>query len=184
MIALPSELPLLRVGRYELTTYEPAWLEESIKDAARKAGHDEWWFACDITRSLMLYLRNKFPGTAITLEEMNGRIRQILGKIGFKDIGDRVNLAPPLLHVSVHDLALEADGFELRFFQLFEERLSELMDLGARRITLSHTRRGVKFLRSARHWCPKCQELESDIVHFLRNRLHARPECAIEVKLN
>ena len=53
MIALPSSLPLLRVGRYELTTYGPEWVEDSIKDAARRAGHNEWWLACDITRSLM-----------------------------------------------------------------------------------------------------------------------------------
>lgn len=68
MIALPSNLPLLRVGRFELTAFEPEWLEESIKDAARKAGHDEWWFACDITRSLILFLRNKFAGTVVTLK--------------------------------------------------------------------------------------------------------------------
>ncbi|HWB04778.1 MAG TPA: hypothetical protein VG796_17245 [Verrucomicrobiales bacterium] len=182
MIALPSQLPLLRVGRYELSTYEAEWLEESIKDAAREAGHDEWWFACDITRSLMLYLRNKFAGTAITIDEMTRRIRQILGKIGFKDIGDRVNLAPPLLQVSLHDLAVEAEGFELRFFQLLEERLAELMELGARRITLSHARRGVKTLRAARNWGPKCEELEQNIVGFLRSRLLSRPECSVEMK--
>jgi hypothetical protein len=182
MIALPSQLPLLRVGRYELTTFEAEWVEESIKDAAREAGHEEWWFACDITRSLMMYLRNKFAGTAITLEEMNRRIRQILGKIGFQDIGDRVNLAPPLLQVSLHDLAMEAEAFELRFFQLLEERLEELMELGARHITLSHARRGVKTLRAVRNWGPKCDELKQDIVHFLRNRLNSRPDCCVELK--
>jgi len=182
MIALPSNLPLLRVGRYELTAYEASWVEESIKDAAKAAGHDEWWFACDITRSLMLFLRDRFAGTVITLEEMNRRIRQILGKIGFKDIGDRVNLAPPLLHVSLQELAIESEGFELRFFQLLEHRLTELMELGARRISLSHARRGVKTLRAARHWGPKCEDLEQEIIHFLRNRLGAAPDCSLEVQ--
>ncbi len=182
MIALPSQLPLLRVGRYELVTYEAAWVEESIKDAAREAGHEEWWFACDITRSLMMFLRNKFAGTAITIEEMNRRLQQILGKIGFQDIGDRVRLSPPRLHVSLQDLALEAEGFELRFFQLLEERLSELMTLGARCITLSHARLGVKTLRGMRNWGPKCDDLEQDIVHFLRKRLHNRPDCCVEMR--
>ena len=184
MIALPSNLPLLLVGRYELTAYEAGWVEESIKDAAREAGHEEWWFACDITRSLMLYLRNKYAGTAITLEEMNRRIRQILGKIGFQDIGDRVNLAPPLLQVSLHDLAVEAEGFELRFFQLLDERLTELMGLGARRIALSHAKKGVKTLNSARHWGPKCDALEQDILHFLRGKLLSQPDCSVELKSN
>jgi hypothetical protein len=182
MIALPSDLPLLRVGRYSLSEYGPEWLEESITDAAREAGHTEWWFARDITKSLMMYLREKFPGTAITLNEITRRVQHVLEKIGFKDIGDHVNLAPPLLHVSLHDLALEADGFELRFFQLLEERLDELVDLGATRIALFHARRGVKTLRSARIWSPKCRDLERDILHFLRVRLHSRPQCAVEVR--
>lgn len=184
MIALPSNLPLLRVGRYELTAFEPAWVEESIKSAAREAGHDEWWFACDITRSLMLYLRHRYPGSAITLEEMNRRIRQLLSKVGFKDIGERLRLAPPLLQVSLHDLAIEAEGFELRFFQLLDERLAELMHLGARRISLSHARLGVKTLQAARHWTARCDALEQDIVHFLRGRLVARPDCSVELKAN
>lgn len=184
MIALPSGLPLLRVGRYELAAYESDWVEESIKDAARQAGHEEWWFACDITRSLMLFLRNKYSGTAITLEDMNRKIRQILGRIGFKDIGDRVNLAPPRLRVSLQDLAIEADGFELRFFQLLDERLAELTELGARSITLSDARKSVKTLRSAKNWGPKCDDLEQDILHFLRSKLISRPDCSVELKFN
>ncbi len=181
MIALPSSLPLLRVGRYELTTYGSEWLETSIKDAAKRAGHDEWWLACDITRSLMLYLRNNFPGTAITLEELNSRIRLILSKIGFKDIGDQVDLPPPSLKISLHDIALEAECFELRFFQLLQERLIELAELGARRITLSHARRGVKTLQSARNWGAKCDTLEQEIITFLRARLQSLPNCSMEV---
>ena len=181
MIALPSSLPLLRVGRYELTTYGPEWVEASIKDAAKRAGHEEWWLACDITRSLMLYLRNNFPGTAITLEELNARIRLILGKIGFKDIGDQVELAPPSLRISLHDLAMEADGFELRFFQILEERLAELAVLGARCIRISHSRRGVKTLQSATNWGAKCESLEQEIIGFLRARLHSLPNCSLEI---
>lgn len=181
MISLPSNLPLLRVGRYELTTYGPDWVEASIKDAAKRAGHDEWWLACDITRSLMLYLRNNFPGTAITLEELRTRIRLILSKIGFKDISDRMELSPPSLRISLHDLALEAEGFELRFFQLLEERLVELAALGARSITMSHARRGVKTLQAARHWGAKCETLEREIIVFLRSRLHSLPDCTMEI---
>src|SRR5687768_2594826 len=180
MIALPSNLPLLRIGRYEFAACEASWVEESIREAAKAAGHDEWWFACDITKSLMIYLRDRFAGTVITLEEMNRRVRQILGKIGFKDIGDQVNLSPPLLRVSLHDLAVESGGFELGFFQLLEHRLAELMELGARRISLSHARRGVKTLRSARNWGPKCQDLEQEIVHFLRRRMDTTPNCSVE----
>jgi len=182
MIALQSDLPLLQVGRFELTTYESAWVEQSIRDAAEAAGHEDWWFACDITRSLMMYLRNNYCGTAITLDDLNRRIRQILGKIGFTDISEHVNLTPPRLQVSLHDLALEAEGFELRFFQLLEERLGELMHLGAREITLHHARRGVKTLRAAKNWNAHCDDLEQNIVGFLRQRLTRWPDCAVELQ--
>lgn len=182
MIALPSSLPLLRVGRYDLTACEPAWVEESIKDAAREAGHGEWWFACDITRSLMLFLRNKFAGSFITLEELNRRIRLILEKIGFEDISEHVHLSPPLVQISLQDLAVEAGGFELRFFQLLEDRLTELLHLGARRITFSQTRRGIKTLTAARNWGPKCDDLEQNIVSFVRNRVRSSTTCAVELK--
>jgi len=182
MIALPSNLPLLRVGRYDLISYEPAWLEESIKDAAKQAGHNEWWFASDITKSLMLFLRNRFEGTVITLAEMNQRIRQVLAKIGFEDISERIKLVPPLLNLSLYDLAVEADGFELRFFQLLERRIAELVELGARQISLSQSKAGVKTLRAARHWGPKCGDLEHDIVHFVRSRLGGFESCTVELK--
>ena len=181
MIALISDLPLLQVGRHEYTACEPAWVEESIREAAEAAGHEDWWFACDITRSLMMFLRNKYPGTSITLEDLNRRIRLLLGKIGFRDIGEQVNLAPPQLRVSLHDLALEADGFELRFFQILGERLEELLQLGARHITLHHARRGVKTLRAAKNWSAKCDDLEQNILHFLRSRLVPHRDCAIEL---
>jgi len=181
MIALPSDLPLLQVGRYELMAYEPSWLEAAIKEAAEAAGHADWWFACDITRSLMLFLRNNYAGTSVTLEYLNRRIRQVLQQVGFEDIGDHVNLTPPQVNLSLHDLAMEAEGFELRFFQILEQRLDELLGLGARKITLKHARRGVKTLRAVKNWSAKCDDLEQNIVHFLRSRLHARPDCAVEM---
>lgn len=113
---------------------------------------------------------------------MNRRVRVLLDKIGFKDISERVNLPPPMLRLSLRELAVEAEGFELRFFQLLEDRLSELLTLGARQITLSHARDGVKTLRAVRNWGPKCDELESEILHFLRKRLVSQPDCAVELK--
>ncbi len=184
MIALPSQLPLLRVGRYDVPAYDADWVEEGIRDAAREAGHDEWFFAADITRSVMIYLRSKFPGTVITLEDLNRRLQQILTKVGFKDIGTHLCLNPPRMQVSLRDLADEAEGYELLFFRLLEERLGEIINLGARRVTLSHSRDSVKKLRAAHHWSGKCEELEQEILGFLRKRLLECPECSVEVRAN
>jgi len=182
MIALPSNMPLLQVGNHEYSACEPAWVEQSIRDAAEAAGHEDWWFANDVARSLMLFLRNKYSGTTITLEDLTRRIQVLLCKIGFRDIGERVQLTPPQLRVSLHDLALEAEGFELRFFQILGERLDEMLDSGARHIMLHHARRGVKTLRAAKNWSAKCDDLEQNILHFLQRRLRLHRECSVELK--
>jgi hypothetical protein len=182
MIALPCDLPLLQVGRHDYSACEPEWVEQGIRSAAKAAGHPDWWFACDVARSLMLFLRHKYCGTTITLEELNRKIQTLLCTIGFKDIGDRLQLTPPQLRVSLHDLALASEGFELRFFQLLRDRLSELLNLGATQITLHHSRRGVKTLVAAKNWSAKCDEMEHHILHFVRASLQKHQNCTIELK--
>lgn len=183
MIALPAQLPLLCVGRYQITTYGSDWLEENIRDAARAAGQDDWWFTPDIVRSLLIYLRERFAGSTITLDELTGKIRHILEKIGFNDIGDRVALTPPALTLSLDDLAREAgEGFELRFFQLLDARLQELAELGACAIALTSSHEGVKRLCAAKYWTQSCRQLESEIETFLRNRMASCDGCRIELR--
>ena len=182
MIALPAQLPLLCVGRYQVTTYGSDWLEENIRDAARAAGQGDWWFTPDIVRSLLIYLRERFPGSTITLEELTGKIRGILEKIGFTDIGDRVALTPPALSLSLDDLAREAEGFELSFFHLLDARLQELADLGASAVALTASHDGVKRLCATKYWTQSCRQLEREIETFLRTRMAASEGCRIELR--
>ncbi len=183
MIALPAQLPLLRVGRYEVTTYGQDWLEENIRDAARAAGQGDWWFTPDIVRSLMIYLRERFQGTTITLEELTEKIRTTLEKIGFQEIGERVALTPPALSLSLDDLAREAgEGFELRFFQLLDARLLELAALGASDVALTASHDGVKRLCAAKYWTESCRNLEREIATFLHTRMASAEGCRIELR--
>lgn len=184
MIALPSQLPLLRIGQFETTALEPYWIETSIRDAATAAGSDDWWPASDIARSLMIYLRDRFAGTAITLEELAAKIRLTLEKIGFSEIGSKMRLSPPRLTLSLQDLAREAgDGFELRFFRLLENRLAEMARLGVTAVSLTDSRDGVKTLCSAKHWSRACQDLEQEILAFLRGRPEAAAAtCKVELQ--
>ena len=183
MIALPAQLPLLCFGRYQVTTYGQDWLEENIRDAARAAGETDWWFTPDIVRSLMIYLREHFPGTTITLDELTSKIRSILHKIGFTDIGDRVALTPPALCISLDELAREAgEGFELGFFQILDLRLSELADLGASSVALTASHDGVKRLCATKYWTQSCRQLEGEIETFLHRRMAKAEGCRIELR--
>ena len=183
MIALPAQLPLLLVGRYAVAAYGREWLEANIREAARAAGEEDWWFTPDIVRSLMVYLRERFAGSTITLEELSGKIRGVLEKIGFEEIGARVALRPPALSLSLDELAREAgEGFELGFFQLLEARLGELEGLGAYAIALTAAHDGVKRLCAAKYWTQGCRELEVELAHFLRQRKAASGGCQVELR--
>jgi hypothetical protein len=180
MISLPSRLPMLRIGAFQLMRYERSWLEQTIRNAAKRAGHDEWWFANDVARSVMLYLEDRFPENSITIEELTFKIRRVLGRIGFSDVAEAVELAPPAMEVSLHALALEAEGSELGFFALLDSRLEELRGLGVREISLTQSRRSFKHLRAARHWCDRCRQLEEELLSFIRHRTAA--DLAVKVQ--
>lgn len=182
MIALSSQLPLLRVGRYDVPPGDGEWLEAGLRRAAREAGRDEWWPAGDVARGILGWLRDSFPGTVITLEELSVRVRSTLENIGYEEIAARLHLAPPRLDVSLHDLAREAGGgFELEFFRLLEARLNELESLGVRTVILTNRRDGVKHLRRAKYWTRSCRALEQEILQFLRVRVERAGRGRVEV---
>lgn len=184
MIALPSRMPLLRAGRFHIPGGENSaeWIEKNLREAAQAAGREDWWFAADVVRSLMIYLRDRFPGSVITVEELAEKIRSTLEVIGFGEIGRRLHLRPARVTLSLADLAREAgDGFELKFFQLLEARLEEIDRLGAGEVSLTETRLGVKHLRAAKYWCRSCRELEREIAGYLRRRSAEGKGCRVEL---
>ncbi len=126
MICLPSQLPLLRFGNFEVVQYDSRWLEDSIIAAAERAGHDDWWIAADIAKGIIEYLRQRFPANTITVEELYEKISRALAVLGWEDVAKELEVEPPPLRISLAEIAQEAgDGFELAFFRLLRERLAE-----------------------------------------------------------
>ncbi len=183
MIALPSQLPLLRVGPFELTTYEGAWIAKCIRAAAARAGHEDWWIAEDIARGVLVYLEQRFPATAITIQELEDKICRTLAKIGFDDVAAHVSVDPPLIRVNLSDLARQSDGIELVFFQLLDHRVTQLQTVGAKRVSLTATKAAIKHLRATKNWTVQCSLLEVEIEYLVRNRLSRHPDGVYELKL-
>ncbi|MBP7949500.1 MAG: hypothetical protein KA004_07570 [Verrucomicrobiales bacterium] len=183
MIALPSQLPLLRVGEHDFVEYQGDWIAASIRSAAMRAGHPDWWIAEDIARGVVAFLEHRYPRAVITLEELEGKIRGILERIGFNDIAAAVRVEPPQFSLNLSDLAREAAGAELFFFQMLDRKISHLFALGVRRLAVGGTRAAVKYLRSAKNWSEACRLLEDEIVCFLRRRLSDDNRSACEWKL-
>lgn len=183
MVALPSQLPLLRIGPHELGTYEAGWLAGCLREAALQAGHADWWFADDIAKAMVRYLQTRYKSAAITLEELEKHLGTTLKKIGFAEVASRLRIDPPEIRINLRDFATRAEGMELAFLNLLNLHIIGLRGLGIRKLALVGTRTAIKNLTSAKHWSAGCQRLEDRIVNLVRHRF-AESDGLYELKLD
>jgi len=185
MIALPAELPLIRVSRETLALLEPAWLNETLKSAAVAAQVPEW-LADDVCKGIESYFKHHYPGTVIDMPDLFARIKKTLGQLGLVDFAAHVCEAAPPVRISLPDLARRAGpGFELMFFELLRQRFRAAADSGARRLTCYGLKNCVKQLATASKWTNRCQRLEREIMVFLAHE-HSRvadqlPELTLSI---
>ena len=177
MICLSDQLPLLTYGPHQVVHYESRWLKDSIIAAAAKAGHDDWWFAADIARAVIEYLRARFSAATITVDELYDKIDRVLKHMGWDDIAAALVASPPPLRLSLIELAEEAgEGYEMAFFRLLEGRLQGAAETGCEQIHLFGLRPAIKHLNAAQRWSHDCDVLCDQVVDFLRMRLQAHGE--------
>lgn len=172
MIALPNQLPLLQFGDHEVVQYESRWLKDSITEAARKAGHNDWWFANEIAQAVIEYLRHRFGGTVITIDDLYEKIERVLSHLGWRDIASELEAEPPPIRISLVDVATSAgSGYELNFFQLLQQRIREVASISTGQIQLYGLRDAVKLLCGAKRWSTKCEALKQEIVVYVRREV-------------
>jgi hypothetical protein len=168
MVCLPDQLPLLKFGNQDAVSYEAHWLADEITKAALKAGHDDWFFAGDITRAVIEYLRHRHPRNTITIEELYLKIEHILEYLGCDDIARTLEIAPPPMKIALHDIAREAgSGYESGFFKILGERLEHSEGAGVGQILCEGLRGAVKRLCRVTRWTPECELLADQIAEFL-----------------
>jgi len=168
MICLASHLPLLRVGRHDIAHYEVDWLEKVLQQAARQAGHEAWWPAGDVARGVLQFLRERFEENIITLGDLFQKVSHTLHTIGFPEIASAVRPEPPPLEICLLELAREAEGLEMGFFQSLLKELGELRTTGTPRLELVNLRAAVLCLRRENEWSAGCRGLEEEIVALTR----------------
>jgi hypothetical protein len=167
MICLPNQLPLLTYGVHEVVQYESRWLTDSILEAAEKAGHQDWWFAHDISKAVIEYLRERFPSAFITIDQLYDKIARVLGHMGWDDIAAQLDRKPPPVKISLMEIAeLASHGYELEFFRILRHRLEEAATTGCQQILLHGLRDATKHLCRTARWSRACDQLTSDIVDF------------------
>ena len=118
MISFREQLPLLRLNCDEVLHYEESWVHDVIQEAAQRSGHGDSWFAEDIAKGVILYLKERFQKTSIGIDELFMKIERTLRAVGFSDIAGNLEHQTPPARICLNAMAEDAgEGFELRFFQ-------------------------------------------------------------------
>ena len=178
MIALRDSLPLIRHAGGYVSAFEREWLRRSLVEAARKAGHADWWLADHVLESIVRYLEDQFDGSELSVRHLGRAVRTVLHGIGHGNVAEHFDPIPPPRRVCLTELAARAGaGYELAFFGLLGTELDTLAALGVRTIRLEGLEPCVKRLRAAKAWRADCRTLQADIVGFVRDRLaRAHPD--------
>jgi hypothetical protein len=169
MIALPSSLPLIKIGSENLASCDAEWLRRSLRDAAARAEVPEW-FADDVVSGVITFLRNHYQGTTITLDSLYDRIHDTLESLGLDELAKELTPTAPPLRISLPDLAHKAgEGYELAFFRLLEQRFAAATDEGIEQVYFYGLRTCVQRLTSLGKWTRRCESLREEITHFLEH---------------
>lgn len=139
--------------------------------------------------SVLHYFKHELGRSHVTLGEFSTALETALRGLGLdvKSAEDPPASLPPTgsasLAVEESDLRLLAceslKGFELAFFPRLRDELSERMDRAPRVMRFKGLRGCVKQLVGARRWTGRCQQLNDQIVEFIRHywSLHHPDRC-------
>ncbi|MFV0416110.1 MAG: hypothetical protein ACK5NG_07050 [Chthoniobacterales bacterium] len=174
MINLRDEMPLVRFSDGRTQAFDPSWLCQSVQRAAEDAGYSEWVLSKDITVSICVFLKYDFDGTVVSTQNIQKIVQTVLSSLGYQEIASGFTPLPAPVCLSLEKIARDAgSGYELFFFNLLRQNLKKILHSGAEQVDFLDLHRCVKTLRTAKHWRRDCRHLQSEIVAFIRNEIHA-----------
>lgn len=177
MVAFKEEFPYLKAESGQLFEFDRRWLREAITRAANDAGYPSWWLTDHVTESIAFYLRLRNDESFVAFNQLSQTVRYVLNVIGYKEIGPHFTPSPPPITISLFDLAQAAGaGYELAFFEILSRRIDALLETQVECVQFVSLNACVKHLHGARAWSRACEQLRSEIVAFVRERVAAAPE--------
>ena len=138
--------------------------------------------------SVFHYFKNELCRETVTVGEFAGALEKVMRDLGFA-IRATSTRAPESQEVVETDLDLMAresgDSLELFFFPRLRDELRAQLRQSPRVLRFRGLRGCVKQLAGARRWSARCEQLQDQIVEYLRQCLTAEPEltdCALVVE--
>ncbi len=168
MISITGNMPVLQIGRRQVTDYSTDWIGESLGRAAERTDSRDVIFLDEIRDGILHYLQNRCSLRLLTLEALHARMQGMLHHIGLPAIAGKLPLVAPPLTVSLADAAERAgNGFELVFFKILREEVEDLYGHGVEVIDFAGLEECVRILRGTKKNTLAARRLAGDITHFL-----------------
>jgi hypothetical protein len=184
MIALADGMPLVKLNDGRIVAFQRDWIVRALAKAASKAGHPKWWMAEVIVDTLSFHLTHHFEATAITVPQLVKIINEVLQVTGHAEVAPFFNPGLPGEQLNLVELAREAgSGYELAFFNRLRDRLQSLIGAGTTEVNLVGLSSCVKQLRARKSWSHGCNDLQEEIVSFVRTQTLATPATAREISV-
>ena len=182
MIALAADCILLRQPNGESLPVNPGTIAiEIVTDG--ETPFDEA-FVKEASAAVLHYFKQEQGRDSVTLGEFAEALEKVLQ--GFKFNSASADASAPVLEADLQQLAADAGtAFELTFFPRLRDEMRARLQQSPHLLRFRGLRNCVMQLTGARRWSARCQDLQEQIVAFLRNCLSAEPHpepCALVVE--
>ena len=127
MVCLHDNVPLIRMGEFDIACYDQSWIGAEIRYAADRAGEGGGHFSLEVAASVIRFLSDHCRGNVIGLDAVAEQIRCCLRAIGRPEVAGALELKAPPVYIHLGELASRSGGgFELGFYSIFGARLELL----------------------------------------------------------
>jgi hypothetical protein len=134
--------------------------------------------------SVFHYFKVELERDSVTVGEFSGALEKVLGHLGYTIHAHHAD--PASLATDLGRLARESgDSLELFFFPRLRDELRDHLRQSPRVVRFRGLRGCVKQMAGARRWSHRCEQLQDQIVAYLRECLSAETEqnkCALVVE--
>ena len=152
---------------------------------------DDHWLEPDVLRhaaaSVFHYFKKELARETVTVGEFSVALEKVLRHLGLTlCAGEAKTPATGVVEADLRQFAQEAaESLELFFYPRLRQELRTQLRLAPRVLRFHGLRGCVKQLAGARRWSDRCEQLQTQIVAYLRQCLSAemqQPDCALVVE--
>jgi hypothetical protein len=185
MIALRHDCLLFELNNGQSVPCTPDMISVEIVGEARTAlDRDMLQHAA---ASVFHYFKVELDRESVTVSEFSRALEQVLARLGYTiHAGGPDGLTHETSAADLGQLLREVgDSSELLFFPRLRDELRVKLRQSPRVVRFRGLRACVKQLAGARRWSSRCEQLQDQIVAYLRECLSAEPEqnkCALVVE--